>query len=65
MIWLLRAASVALLLLIRSVSVALLLVMGSGYVLIGCMVLMSDCIGWMLHPVDRVLEELAQWGESL
>ena len=54
MIWLLRAFGLV-----------LLLILAAGYLALGCLALVSDGLGWAMNATDRLMEQLAKWGEAL
>jgi hypothetical protein len=49
----------------RAGALVLLLVLGSGYLIIGCLALIGDGLGWVMNTTDRLLEKLSAWGEAL
>lgn len=54
MIWVLRACGLV-----------LLFVLAAGYLMLGCLALVSDGLCWLMNAADRVMQQLAKWGEAL
>ena len=51
--------------LLRGGALGLLLVLGSGYLIIGCLALIGDVLGWVMNATDRLLDRLSAWGDAL
>ncbi len=51
--------------LLRGAGLTLLLILAAGYVVLGCLALIGDAIGWAMNSTDRLMDTLSKWGEAL
>ena len=50
---------------LRAFGLLLLLILAAGYLTLGCLALVSDGIGWAMNATDRLIDQLAKWGQAL